>query len=68
LRRCVVIEDSYIGLCSAKSAGMHCVVTKSSYTQNEDFSQADAVFDRIGDAGDERFTLSDLNFSVIGVA
>jgi hypothetical protein len=36
------------------------VVTKSYYTQNEDFRIADAVFDCIGDAGDERFSLSDL--------
>jgi hypothetical protein len=34
-------------------------VTKSSYTQNEDFSGADGVFDCIGDAGEERFSLAD---------
>jgi hypothetical protein len=36
------------------------VVTKSSYTQEEDFSAADKVFDCIGDAGSERFSLPDL--------
>jgi hypothetical protein len=36
------------------------VVTKSSYTQDEDFRAADAVFDCIGDAGGERFSLADL--------
>lgn len=36
------------------------MVTKSSYTENEDFSGADAIFDCIGEAGDERFSLSDL--------
>lgn len=37
-----------------------CVVTKSSYTEDEDFSKADAVFDCIGDKGDERFTFADM--------
>ncbi len=55
-----MVEDSGIGLKAAKAAGMACVVTKSSYTQNEDFSAADAVFDCIGDAGSERFSLLDL--------
>lgn len=58
--RCVVIEDSRIGMLAAKAAGMTCIITKSSYTQDEDFSVADAVFDCIGDAGDERFSLQQL--------
>lgn len=38
-----------------------CVVTKSSYTQNEDFEGADAIFDCIGEAGDAKsFSLRDL--------
>lgn len=55
-----MVEDSRIGMLAAKAAGMTCVITKSSYTQNEDFSVADAVFDCIGDAGDERFSLKEL--------
>ncbi len=55
---CVVIEDSGIGLRAAKAAGMTCVVTKSSYTGGEDFSNADAVFDSL-DAG--RVTLASLS-------
>ena len=121
--RCVVIEDSRIGLAAAKAAGMRCaclllpccrtkccaglrwraclawpvrfatlsslaaaaaaaailswrtlccsvlclsrcscrcVVTESYYTKGEDFTIADAVFDCIGEAGDERFSLNDL--------
>lgn len=46
---CVVIEDSRNGLLSAKAAGMRCVITKSSYTQEEDFTEADAVFPELGD-------------------
>lgn len=55
-----MVEDSRIGLRAAKAAGMTCVVTQSSYTQGEDFAGADAVFECIGDAGDERFSLKDL--------
>ncbi|KAK6250197.1 hypothetical protein QUC31_007690 [Theobroma cacao] len=55
---CVVVEDSAIGLAAAKAAGMTCVVTKSSYTADEDFLNADAVFDCIGDPPEERFDLA----------
>lgn len=40
---CVVIEDSHNGLAAAKAAGMNCIVTKSSYTAEEDFRLADIV-------------------------
>ena len=60
LCRCVVIEDSVIGMQAAKAAGMRCIVTKSRYTENESFDSADAIFDCIGDEGDERFSLDDL--------
>ncbi|GAB4861266.1 hypothetical protein Ancab_036427 [Ancistrocladus abbreviatus] len=55
---CVVIEDSAIGLAAAKAAGMKCIVTKSGYTVDEDFENADAVFDCIGDPPEERFNLA----------
>lgn len=58
--RCVVVEDSRIGLAAGKAAGMRVVVTESYYTKGEDFTIADAVFDCIGEAGDERFGLNDL--------
>lgn len=41
--RCMVIEDSNNGLRAALGANMHCVVTISSYTGEEDFKGADAV-------------------------
>ncbi|GLC45128.1 hypothetical protein PLESTM_001691400 [Pleodorina starrii] len=50
--RCVVVEDSRIGLRAAKAAGMTCIVTKSSYTTDEDFSGADAVFSSLGEDSD----------------
>lgn len=37
-----------------------CFVTKSEYTEDEDFTKADAVYDCIGDEGDERFSYSDM--------
>ncbi|KAK3406587.1 hypothetical protein EUGRSUZ_K02765 [Eucalyptus grandis] len=55
---CVVVEDSAIGLAAAKAAGMKCIVTKSGYTAEEDFVNADAVFDCIGDPPEERFDLT----------
>jgi HAD superfamily hydrolase (TIGR01509 family) len=58
--RCVVIEDTRIGMLAGKAAGMRVCVTKSIYSENEDFAGADAVFDQIGDAGDERFSFNEL--------
>mmetsp|Transcript_24703 Transcript_24703/g.48248 ORF Transcript_24703/g.48248 Transcript_24703/m.48248 type:complete len:327 (-) Transcript_24703:129-1109(-) len=49
--RCAVIEDSHIGKCAGKDAGMTVIVTKSGYTANEDFSGADAIVDELGDPG-----------------
>jgi HAD superfamily hydrolase (TIGR01509 family) len=42
-KKCVVIEDSHIGLQAAKAAGMNCIVTMSPYTADEDFELADRV-------------------------
>ena len=42
------------------AAGMRVCVTKSIYSEDEDFTGADAVFDCIGDEGDERFGFEDL--------
>jgi HAD superfamily hydrolase (TIGR01509 family) len=48
-QHCMVIEDSNNGLRAAKSAGMRCVVTKSTYTVDEDFSLADKVVNTLED-------------------
>ncbi len=37
-----------------------CFITRSRYTEKEDFTGADGVFDCIGEAGSERFSLADL--------
>ncbi|KAL7579861.1 hypothetical protein ACA910_004872 [Epithemia clementina (nom. ined.)] len=49
--KCVIVEDSAIGLAAAKAAGICCIVTKSSYTAVEDFSGADLVVDELGEDG-----------------
>jgi len=48
-KECVVIEDSRNGLLAAKGAGMNCIITKSEYTGDEDFTEADLVFPELGD-------------------
>ena len=48
--RTLVVEDSHIGLTAAKAAGMKCVVTKSSYTQKEDFAAADRILEELGES------------------
>ena len=46
---CMVIEDSRNGLLAATAAGMNCVVTTSTYTAEEDFTEADRVVSELGD-------------------
>lgn len=57
---CIVIEDSRNGLLAAKAAGMKCVVTISSYTHNEDFTEADRVVSELGDEPNVQVTVNDL--------
>lgn len=45
----VAIEDSAIGLRSARAAGVATLVTRSSYTLHEDFTGALAVVDDLGE-------------------
>jgi HAD superfamily hydrolase (TIGR01509 family) len=59
-RDCVVIEDSRNGLLSAVGAGMQCLITKSAYTQDEDFHEAARVVPELGDAPKVLITLKDL--------
>ena len=47
--KCVIVEDSHIGLGAAKAAGIACIVTKSYYTSNEDFTGASMIVDELGD-------------------
>ena len=55
-----MIEDSRNGMLAAVRAGMHCVVTTSVYTKNEEFDEADAVFPELGDSPNIHVTLRQL--------
>ena len=46
-----MVEDSRNGLLAAVGAGLRCLVTVSSYTGDEDFSEAVLVVSDLGDPG-----------------
>ena len=46
---CVVVEDSRNGFLAAQAAGMPCVITTNSYTEDEDFTGADLIVRELGD-------------------
>ncbi|CAM9123475.1 unnamed protein product [Ascophyllum nodosum] len=58
--RCMVIEDSLIGLEAAVGAGMKCVITHTESTKNQDFSRAARVYPELGDEGNIRVRAQDL--------
>jgi HAD superfamily hydrolase (TIGR01509 family) len=53
-----VIEDSRNGLLAAVGAGLRCVVTVSSYTAEEDMSEAVLVVTSLGDPGEPAVVLA----------
>ena len=61
VEECVVIEDSRNGLLAAKGAGLPCLITTSTYTVDEDFSEADRIVPELGDAPNINVTLADLS-------
>jgi len=46
---CLAIEDSRQGLLAATQAGLKTVITRSHYTQHEDFHEAVLVLDHLGE-------------------
>lgn len=58
--RCVIVEDSGIGLGAALAAGIACIVTKSSYTAEEDFAGANMIVEELGDDPSSGVTLETL--------
>jgi len=60
VHECIVIEDSRNGLLAAKGAGLPTLFTTSTYTVDEDFSEADRVVPELGDAPNINITLADL--------
>jgi beta-phosphoglucomutase-like phosphatase (HAD superfamily) len=47
--RAVAVEDSAIGVESAKAAGLFTVATPSTWTQTQDFTAADLLLESLGD-------------------
>ena len=45
----IVIEDTQIGVESAKAAGLSCVAIPNNYTEGQDFSKADYVLKSLGE-------------------
>jgi HAD superfamily hydrolase (TIGR01509 family) len=58
---CVVIEDSRNGLLAAIGAGFPCFITTSTYTVDEDFTEAVGVVPELGDPPDDTVTLERLS-------
>lgn len=58
---CVVIEDSRNGLLASTGAGYPTLITTSTYTVDEDFSEAARVVPELGDAPNPQVTLADLS-------
>jgi HAD superfamily hydrolase (TIGR01509 family) len=58
--RCVRVEDTNIGLGAALAAGIRCIVTKSSYSADEDFTGAAKIVDELGDDAESGVTLDTL--------
>ncbi|CAM9378794.1 unnamed protein product [Discosporangium mesarthrocarpum] len=58
--RCIVIEDSLIGLEAALGAGMRCIITHTDSTRGQDFTGAVGVFSELGDEGSVQVTANEL--------
>ena len=58
---CIVVEDSRNGLLAAIGAGFPCFITTSTYTIDEDFSEAVGVVPELGDPPDDTVTLEQLS-------
>jgi len=59
--RCVIVEDTNIGLGAAKASGISCLVTKSSYSSEEDFTGASLIVEELGDSPETGVTLETLS-------
>lgn len=61
VHECIVVEDSRNGLLAAVAAGLPCFITTSTYTTDEDFSEAVGVAPELGDPPDDTVTLEYLS-------
>lgn len=60
--RCVVVEDSLVGVRAAVAARLRVIVTHTEYTADQDFADAAAVFPNLGEQGDEHLVTVDSLF------
>ncbi|CAM9182052.1 unnamed protein product [Scytosiphon promiscuus] len=58
--RCIVIEDSLIGLEAALGAKMNCVITYTGSTESQDFAGSLGVYSELGDEGSIQVRASEL--------
>jgi HAD superfamily hydrolase (TIGR01509 family) len=58
---CIVIEDSRNGLLAAAGAGFPCFITTSTYTVDEDFSEAIGIAPELGDPPNTTVSLEQLS-------
>ena len=58
---CCVVEDTDNGVKAAKAAGMKCLVTKSEYSKNDPFPEADMVVDSLGESADTGVTIEQIS-------
>lgn len=63
--RCLVIEDSLIGLQAASGADMACVITYTPSTKSQDFKEARAVYSELGDGQAVQVTAQQLRALVL---
>mmetsp|Transcript_44762 Transcript_44762/g.70081 ORF Transcript_44762/g.70081 Transcript_44762/m.70081 type:complete len:288 (-) Transcript_44762:347-1210(-) len=64
---CVVVEDDQVGLEAAKAANMAVLITKSAYTNDDDFKQADLVVDSLAVDEIDLDAISKLPLSNVGL-
>jgi HAD superfamily hydrolase (TIGR01509 family) len=58
---CIVVEDSRNGLLAAIGAGLPCFITTSTYTVDEDFTEAVGVAPELGDPPADTVSLEQLS-------
>jgi HAD superfamily hydrolase (TIGR01509 family) len=66
--RCLIVEDSGIGWGAARAAGIACVITKSVYTEDENFEGADLIVTDLDgtDGNSDPVTLSTIEGLLVG--
>ena len=51
--RCIVVEDSERGLAAATAASLECLIVRTEWSKDGDFSKASRIVDSVAEAGEE---------------